>query len=195
MLMRSGFFTRPKPLVEFDCGSQSTSSVLTSAAASEAARLMAVVVLPTPPFWLATAMTRPMILFLCVAGRICEPVYEINARFCANRGMFHVEHSRPRLPDFSAAQNFIAIRSVSCETLRHPLYVVYGGMKKTGVQFEKCFTWNVFTASHNETNNRVITTYHQLLDVKFALNIRVEAFLYNCFPLLLMYTNGQHSCT
>ncbi len=104
--------------------------------------------------------------------------------------MFHVEHSRPRLPDFSAAQNFIAIRSVSCETLRHPLYVVYGGMKKTGVQFEKCFTWNVFTASHNETNNRVITTYHQLLDVKFALNIRVEAFLYNCFPLLLMYTNG-----
>src|SRR5258707_15864715 len=60
--MRSGFFTRPRPLVEFDCGSQSTSSVLTSAAASEAARLMAVVVLPTPPFWLATAMTRPMIL-------------------------------------------------------------------------------------------------------------------------------------
>src|ERR1700730_2561918 len=62
MLMRSGFFTRPRPLVEFDCGSQSTSSVLTSAAASEAARLMAVVVLPTPPFWFATAMTRPMIL-------------------------------------------------------------------------------------------------------------------------------------
>src|ERR1700738_2495066 len=66
MLMRSGFFTRPRPLVEFDCGSQSTSSVLTSAAASEAARLMAVVVLPTPPFWLATAMTRPMILFVLV---------------------------------------------------------------------------------------------------------------------------------
>src|ERR1700687_467308 len=27
---------------------------------------MAVVVLPTPPFWLATAMTRPMILFVLV---------------------------------------------------------------------------------------------------------------------------------
>src|SRR6266852_5222138 len=63
MLMRSGFLTRPRPLVEFDCGSQSTSKVLTSAAASEAARLMAVVVLPTPPFWLATAITRPMSLF------------------------------------------------------------------------------------------------------------------------------------
>jgi hypothetical protein len=82
-----------------------------------------------------------------------------------------------------------------CETLRDPLYVVYGeATKKNGVQFEKCFTWNVFIASHNETNNRVITTYHQLLDVKFALNISVEAFLYNCFPLLLMYTNRQHSC-
>src|SRR5271157_239167 len=70
MLMRSGSFTRPRPLVEFDCGSQSTSSVLTSAAASEAARLMAVVVLPTPPFWLATAITRPMILFsvCCASG-------------------------------------------------------------------------------------------------------------------------------
>src|ERR1700719_1675522 len=95
MLMRSGFFTRPRPLVEFDCGSQSTSSVLTSAAASEAARLMAVVVLPTPPFWLATAMTRPMILlFVLLRVRICERVCEINARFLCNfLGVFHVEHS------------------------------------------------------------------------------------------------------
>ncbi len=30
-----------------------------SLAASEAARLIAVVVLPTPPFWLATAMILP----------------------------------------------------------------------------------------------------------------------------------------
>jgi len=29
-------------------------------------------------------------------------------------------------PDFAAVRNFIAIRSVSCETLRDPLYVVYG---------------------------------------------------------------------
>src|SRR6266404_824086 len=94
MLIRSGSFARPRPLVEFDCGSQSTSSVLTSAAASEAARLMAVVVLPTPPFWLATAMTRPMILFLRVARRICERVHEINARLLwKSRLVFHVEHS------------------------------------------------------------------------------------------------------
>src|SRR3954471_7128751 len=48
------------PLVEFDCGSQSISRVFTSAAANDEARLMAVVVFPTPPFWLATAITRPI---------------------------------------------------------------------------------------------------------------------------------------
>src|ERR1700730_7674570 len=58
--MRSGSFANPRPLVAFDCGSQSTNSVFTSAAAKDAARLMAVVVLPTPPFWLATAITRPI---------------------------------------------------------------------------------------------------------------------------------------
>src|SRR5260370_35178247 len=60
VLKRLGSRVNPRPLVEFDWGSQSTRSDLTSAAAKEAARLMAVVVLPTPPFWLATAITRPM---------------------------------------------------------------------------------------------------------------------------------------
>ena len=40
-------------------GSESTARTRRSAAARLAARLMAVVVLPTPPFWLATAMIRP----------------------------------------------------------------------------------------------------------------------------------------
>ena len=39
-------------------GSASTSNVRFSAAAREAARFTAEVVLPTPPFWLAMAMTR-----------------------------------------------------------------------------------------------------------------------------------------
>src|SRR5690606_2353674 len=42
------------------CGSASTSSVFRSAMASEAARFTAVVVLPTPPFWLAIAMILAM---------------------------------------------------------------------------------------------------------------------------------------
>src|SRR5438552_7336223 len=45
-----------KLMVEFDCGSRSISSVLKLLLATAAARLMAVVVLPTPPFWLATVM-------------------------------------------------------------------------------------------------------------------------------------------
>src|SRR3569833_2364625 len=46
------------PLVAFPWGSPSMRSVLCSAAARLAARLTAVVVLPTPPFWFAMAMTR-----------------------------------------------------------------------------------------------------------------------------------------
>src|SRR5204862_4514402 len=45
----------PSPRVAFPCGSQSTSSTSRSSAASAAPRLIAVVVFPTPPFWLATA--------------------------------------------------------------------------------------------------------------------------------------------
>src|SRR5262245_40206963 len=46
----------PTPLVRFDCGSMSTRSTRCPARASEAPRLMAVVVFATPPFWLAMAM-------------------------------------------------------------------------------------------------------------------------------------------
>jgi len=46
----------PTPLVRLPCGSTSTSRTRWSTSASEAARLIVVVVLPTPPFWLATAM-------------------------------------------------------------------------------------------------------------------------------------------
>src|SRR3954451_10049126 len=47
----------PRPVEAFPCGSRSSSRTLWSAART-VARLMAVVVLPTPPFWLARAMTR-----------------------------------------------------------------------------------------------------------------------------------------
>src|SRR5207248_1791266 len=50
----------PRPLVALPCGSRSTSRTLRSCAASEAARLTAVVVLPTPPFWFAIASSSPI---------------------------------------------------------------------------------------------------------------------------------------
>src|SRR6266700_1462629 len=50
-------FNTPIPLEVFAWGSISTSNTLRPAAARYVARLMAVVVLPTPPFWLAIAYT------------------------------------------------------------------------------------------------------------------------------------------
>src|ERR1039458_10400028 len=51
---------KPSPEEQLACGSQSTSSVLRPSSARQAARLMAVVVLPTPPFWLTTPRIFPM---------------------------------------------------------------------------------------------------------------------------------------
>jgi hypothetical protein len=50
----------PIPLVEFPCGSESMRRTRFSAAARDAAMFTAVVVLPTPPFWFAMAITLPM---------------------------------------------------------------------------------------------------------------------------------------
>src|SRR3954454_25176623 len=48
----------PKPVDALPCGSRSTMSTFSPIAARAVPRLMAVVVLPTPPFWLARARTR-----------------------------------------------------------------------------------------------------------------------------------------
>src|SRR6476469_6780177 len=54
--MSCGF--RPRPTDSEPWGSKSTSSTLRPYSASEAPRLIVVVVLPTPPFWLHIDMTR-----------------------------------------------------------------------------------------------------------------------------------------
>src|SRR5713226_8673584 len=48
----------PSPVLALPCGSKSISSTRLPTAASAVARLTAVVVLPTPPFWLTTARIR-----------------------------------------------------------------------------------------------------------------------------------------
>src|ERR1044072_4847588 len=50
----------PRPTDSEPCGSKSTSSTLRPNSASEAPRLMVVVVLPTPPFWLHMEITRAL---------------------------------------------------------------------------------------------------------------------------------------
>src|SRR3954470_9864040 len=54
----------PSPVLALPCGSRSITRTRFRVAARAVARLIAVVVLPTPPFWLATAMTR---------GRVAPP--------------------------------------------------------------------------------------------------------------------------
>src|ERR1700680_2542796 len=59
-LRASWVLSTPLPMVALPWGSRSMSSTRRRVAAREAARLTAVVVLPTPPFWFAMAMTRFM---------------------------------------------------------------------------------------------------------------------------------------
>ena len=51
-------FSMPSPVEALPCGSRSMINVRWPSSARQAPTLMVVVVLPTPPFWLATAMIR-----------------------------------------------------------------------------------------------------------------------------------------
>ena len=61
----------PIPEVALACGSVSTKRTRFSSEAKEAARLIAVVVLPTPPFWLANAMTLPIQCSVSLYINVC----------------------------------------------------------------------------------------------------------------------------
>src|SRR3989304_5148243 len=84
---------RPSPDVAFPCGSMSTSSVRLSAAARHAARFIAVVVLPTPPFWLVTAITRATRIPQLVPFQPTEP--NVISPPCSNGGR-HVQQRDQR---------------------------------------------------------------------------------------------------
>src|SRR5262245_48566527 len=62
----------PRPVDALPCGSRSMISTCSLMAASAVPRLIAVVVLPTPPFWLATASTRGALAFCTGAARSCS---------------------------------------------------------------------------------------------------------------------------
>src|SRR3546814_17056886 len=83
----------PSPVEALPCGSRSIISVRQPVAASAVARLIAVVVLPTPPFWFATAIL--IILFLAFSARY-GPARPIT-------GWRHRFSYVPREPDFALA--------------------------------------------------------------------------------------------
>ena len=89
----------PSPLVVFPCGSKSIVSTFFPASARQADRLIAVVVLPTPPFWLAIAIILPMFfpfyytLILCTFPvNLCNfgTLYRYNSTFFSN--IEYLEH-------------------------------------------------------------------------------------------------------
>ena len=72
----------PSPDEALACESASISSTRFSSVASDAARFMEVVVLPTPPFWLAKAMILLMMLNgLRVRGECMEILCAISALY------------------------------------------------------------------------------------------------------------------
>src|SRR5919201_5698832 len=64
----------PSPVEALPCGSRSTTRTRWPFSASAAPRLTAVVLLPTPPFWLATATIRAAGTSFLVEGAVDPPV-------------------------------------------------------------------------------------------------------------------------
>src|SRR5229473_8330537 len=106
--------------VAFACESQSTRSVGWSAAARQAAKLTAVVVLPTPPFWLATAMMRAKVRLRS----------EKLAKVLDRCKMFHVERRNRMWIFFQSAS--IVLRGSERVVGKSEMVVPLG-----------CSTWNI----------------------------------------------------
>src|SRR5438132_8512676 len=69
----------PRPCVKLACGSKSTKITLRPSWDSPTPMLIVVVVLPTPPFWFATAITRGMTAASCQqAGRLASHLLGAN---------------------------------------------------------------------------------------------------------------------
>src|SRR5690554_1197356 len=88
--------SKPLPMVALPCGSRSITSTRRLVATSEAARLMQVVVLPTPPFWFAMAKTLPI---------ACLPIIDEKEL----KDAFVPDSQEPEACDSYPAGNFQAI--------------------------------------------------------------------------------------
>src|SRR5690242_19657219 len=92
----------PSPVEALPWGSRSTISTSSPIAASAVPRLMAVVVLPTPPFWLARASTRGARLGLRGASFIRRLLEKPNPRKPSDYKV--LPFCRAPYPDNSAAR-------------------------------------------------------------------------------------------
>src|SRR5690606_11920434 len=107
----------PLPMVALPWGSRSINSTLRLVAASEAARFTVVVVLPTPPFWLAIASTLPTgtssrVLTLCRASQYQQMPAGLATGY---RQFFTVGHGEIR---FQSLQFGVGIQALHGQPLR-----------------------------------------------------------------------------
>src|SRR5437879_11477108 len=72
----------PRPCVKLACGSKSTRITLRPSWDSPTPTLIVVVVLPTPPFWFATAITRGM------TAASCQQASRLASRRAGRKGLF-----------------------------------------------------------------------------------------------------------
>src|SRR4051794_29261938 len=84
----------PRPTVALAWGSMSMSRAGYPASATQAARLTAVVVLPTPPFWLAIAKTVPIDCVLTVLVGAVGTCCGVGVRAVVYRGRFRAMPGR-----------------------------------------------------------------------------------------------------
>src|SRR5581483_310266 len=89
------FARMPSPDVAFACGSRSTTSARSPASARQAARLIALVVLPTPPFWFANAKTFPTTVPSSLRKRTF-PCHARAARKAGRSGAELAQHEQTR---------------------------------------------------------------------------------------------------
>src|SRR3954447_22750314 len=90
----------PSPVEALPCGSRSTISTFSPMAASAVPRLMAVVVLPTPPFWLARARTRGLTavsVMRAAPGEAKSPRKTNDYKALPLRGAPHANNSTARI--------------------------------------------------------------------------------------------------
>ena len=82
----------PRPLLALACGSASMRRIFFSKVASDAARLMVVVVFPTPPFWFAKAIIFPIVKYdTLLLGCLYEYLPD---EFALQKYIFYVRNRR-----------------------------------------------------------------------------------------------------
>src|SRR5579871_5467417 len=97
----------PSPVEALPCGSRSITRVGSPTAAKAVPRLMAVVVLPTPPFWLATTKTRGLPPFSTgSAGNRAKFSYLQNDAGTIGCARMFVHHHPPRFTGFGQFRRY-----------------------------------------------------------------------------------------